>query len=152
MHNWSVIVISEEQGDDKLVFVSRCSSVFAFRNQRFTLRRHWQLSAYCLTGTISQILYRAVVMNPKLGMNTVEQHLFNNSFSLALSVIAPFLITLQASRPAMPIAHLSRLPAHMAPTFSYSVFDVFSRNRCTLRYRRAVWQSHPLLFPCLLYD
>ncbi len=117
-----------------IVFVSHQSPIFAFcnGNQRFVLKRHWQLSVYCLKCGISKDLYRAAVMSPKLEMSAVEQRLFSISFSLPPSVIVTFLITLQPSRPAIPTAHLSRLPTLMAPTLPYSLFDVFSRNRRTL--------------------
>lgn len=129
-----------EPGDNvssPIVFVSHYSPIFGFcnGNQRFTLKRHWQLSAYCLKSGISKDLYRAAVMSPKLEMSAVEQRLFSISFYFPLSVIATFLITLQPCRPAFPTAHLSKLPALTAPTFPYSPFDVFSRNRRTLSAR-----------------
>lgn len=90
---------------------------------------------------------RADVMNPKLEMSAVEQPLFSHA-----SVIAPFLITLQPNRPAIPIVHLSGLPALMAPTFSYSFFDVFSRNRYTLSAVLQCDRVILLFLSCLLCD
>lgn len=136
-----------------IVFESQYSPIFAFcnGNQRFVLKRHCQLSAYCLKSGLSKD-YRAAVMSPKLEMSAVEQRLFSISFSLSLSVIAPFLITLQPSRPAIPTAHLSRLPALKAPTFSSSLFDVFSRNWHTLSAGEHCDKSFPLLLHCLHCD
>lgn len=127
-----------EPGDNvssPIVFVSHYSPIFAFcnGNQRFVLKRHWQLSAHCLKSGISKDLYRAAVMSPKLEMSAVEQRLFSISFPFPLSVIETFLITLQPCRPAIPTAHLSPgCQLSWPPPFPSTLFDVFSRNRCTL--------------------
>lgn len=112
-----------------VVFVSHCSTISAFcnGNQRFILKRHWQLSAYCLNIGIEKDLYSC--NESKFGDERCRTTYFLHLLRFPpLSVMAPFLITLQPCRPAIPPAHLSRLPAITAPTSPYSLFDVYSRN------------------------
>lgn len=117
------------------VFVFHFSPLFAFcnGNQRFALRRHWQLSANSWKSEISKDLYRAAVMSPKLEMSAVVQCLFSVSFlfrSLCQGTLLNHPSTQQTCHcRCTPLQAASSWP----PPRLYSLFDVFSRNQHTLR-------------------
>lgn len=153
------ICYNDTRQSSSIVFVPHSVTIWAFcnGNQRSALKTHWQLSAHCLRSRISKDSYGAAVMSPKLEMSAVEQRLFSISVSFPRTARAVFLITLQPSRPAIPSAHLTGLPALQAPTFfffffPYSLFDVFSRNRCTRSAGEKCDRILPLLLHCLLCD
>lgn len=141
-----------ENVSSPIVFVSHYSPIFAFcnGNQRFALRRHWQLSAYCLKNGISKDLYRAAVMSPKLEMSAVEQRLF-------LLLSSPLCHSNLLNHPSTQQtchSHCTPLQAANSHGPHRSLFTLWCilQKSAYLGCRRAVWQSLPLLLHCLLYD